>query len=334
MAGQFKASPEDFIVEEIPAYLPCGEGEHLFLWIEKTGLSTPEVVSSLARELKLRERDVSYAGLKDRQAVARQWLCVPARAEPLVGLLAIPQLRVLEAKRHRNKLRTGHLEGNRFQIRIRHPVDLDSGRAAIEQLRRRGLPNYYGAQRFGRSGQNASAGKAVLRGERVSGLDRFRRKLFLSAFQSMLFNRALSARIGGGRFSTALAGDVMQKHSSGGLFVCEDPAVDQPRLDSFEISPTGPLFGPKMLRPMGEVAAVEAELLAEEHMALEDFESGGGETQGARRPYRLPIGRCELARDGDDAWLSFELPKGSYATALLREVLGPRGEPANELEPG
>jgi tRNA pseudouridine13 synthase len=126
----------------------------------------------------------------------------------------------------------------------------------------------------------------------------------------------------------------MQKLSSGGLFVCEDPAVDQPRLDSFEISPTGPLFGPKMLRPMGEVAAVEAELLAEEHMALEDFESGGGETQGARRPYRLPIGRCELARDGDDAWLGFELPKGSYATALLREVLGPRGEPANELEPG
>jgi tRNA pseudouridine13 synthase len=333
MAGQFKATPEDFVVEEIPAYLPSGEGEHLFLWIEKTGLSTPEVVNSLARELKLRERDVSYAGLKDRQAVARQWLCVPARAEPLVSLLAIPQLRVLESRRHRNKLRTGHLKANRFQIRIRHPLDLDSGRAAIEHLRRNGLPNYYGAQRFGRSGENASAGKAVLRGERVPGLDRFRRKLFLSAFQSLLFNRALSARIEGGRFSTAIAGDVMQKLLSGGLFVCEDPAVDQPRIDSFEISPTGPLFGPKMLRPTGEVAAAEAEFLAEEQMALEDFESGGGETQGARRPYRLAITSCEMAIDGDDAWLGFELPKGSYATALLREVLGPLGEPGEELEP-
>lgn len=333
MGGRFKAAPEDFRVEEISAYLPSGEGEHLFLWIEKRGLSTPDVARSVARELGLSEREVSYAGLKDRQSIALQWLCVPAKLEARVRALAIPQVRILELRRHGNKLRTGHLRANLFRIRIRRPVDLDCGREALEHLRRVGLPNYFGAQRFGRARENAGAGQALLRGERLAGIDRFRRKMFLSAFQSLLFNRALSARIQSGAFSTALLGDVMQKLTSGGSFICEEPQLDQPRIDSFDISPAGPLFGPKMLRARHAVADAEAKLLADEQMRLEDFEAGGGETRGGRRPYRIAAPSCEIASEGPDAWLRFELPKGSYATALLREVLGERGEPRGELEP-
>src|SRR5215831_1973244 len=106
MGGRFKAAPEDFRVEEVPAYLPCGEGEHLFLWVEKRSLSTPQVAAALAAQLRLSEREVSYAGLKDRQAVARQWFCVPARAEAAVGGMDMPQIRVLQCQRHRNKLRS------------------------------------------------------------------------------------------------------------------------------------------------------------------------------------------------------------------------------------
>ena len=333
MGGRFKATPEDFRVEELPAYLPCGEGEHLFLWVEKRALSTPQVASALAAELKLREREVSYAGLKDRQAVARQWFCVPARAEGALRGLDNPQIRVLESNRHRNKLRSGQLKGNRFQIRIRGPLNVGAGREALERLRRRGLANYFGPQRFGRGRQNAATGRALLMGEPARGVDRFQRKLFLSAFQSLLFNRALSARIEGGEFAIALAGDVMQRLGSGGLFVCTEPQVDQPRLDCFEISPAGPLFGPKMMSAAGEVAEAEAELLSREGMTLADFSAGSGETRGGRRAYRLAVTDCEIAQEGPDAWLGFELPRGTYATVLLREVLGAGGEPAEELEP-
>jgi tRNA pseudouridine13 synthase len=333
MGGRFKAAPEDFRVEEVPAYLPCGEGEHLFLWVEKRALSTPQVAGALAAGLGLGEREVSYAGLKDRQAVARQWFCVPARAEAALRRMDTPQIRVLERKRHRNKLRSGQLKGNRFQIRIRSPLDVGAGREALERLRWRGLANYFGPQRFGRERQNAATGRALLMGGPAAGLDRFQRKLFLSAFQSLLFNRALSARIEGSAFGIARAGDVMQRLATGGLFVCAEPAVDQPRLDSFEISPTGPLFGPKMMSAAGEVAEAEAQLLSCEGMTLADFSAGRRETRGGRRAYRLAVPDCEIAEAGPDAWLCFELPRGTYATALLREVLGVRGEPAEELEP-
>jgi tRNA pseudouridine13 synthase len=332
MGGQLKAAPEDFMVEELPAYLPSGEGEHLFLWIEKRGTSTPEVVSALATALQVPQREIGYAGLKDRQAVARQWISVPAIAEPRLPLIAIPGVSVLEHRRHRNKLRTGHLKANRFRIRIRHPLDLEAARAAVECLRTEGLPNYYGAQRFGRGRQNPELGKALLQGQRLPRIDRFRRKLFLSAYQSSLFNRALDRRIRAGAFSAALEGDVMQRLDSGGLFLCEDPASEQPRLAAFEISPAGPLFGPKMIAARGRPAEAEAQLLVEEGLALAQFKAGGGETQGGRRPYRLPVPTCQIESEGADAWLMFELPKGSYATALLREVLGPRGVPAAALE--
>lgn len=318
--GVFKASPEDFEVEERPAYEPSGEGEHLFLWVEKRGRSTQDVAKALARALGLQERDVSWAGLKDRQAVTRQYFSFPAKkAEALVPTLALPGVTVLSAKRHRNKLKTGHLKGNRFRLVLREVRDVGAAAAALDELRARGVPNYFGEQRFGLGGDNAAKGKAIL----LAGgrhRDRFERKLFLSAYQSDLFNRVLARRLDAGTFTTALVGDVLKKHATGGEFVCEAPDVDQPRVDAFEVSPTGPLFGPEMRAPGGEVAAAEAQVLADDGVTAELFRAGGGETLGARRLLRIPLAASLDDAGGGVVRLELELPAGSYATVVLREL--------------
>ncbi|MGQ0505581.1 MAG: tRNA pseudouridine(13) synthase TruD, partial [Myxococcaceae bacterium] len=264
--GQLKAVPEDFEVEELPAYEPNGEGEHLFLWVQKNGRSTPEVAKALAAALGIGERDVSYAGLKDRQAVTRQYFSVPAKAEAQLNLVSDSRFQVLFAKRHRNKLKTGHLRGNRFRIRLRDVKDADAARATVSALEKSGLPNFFGTQRFGRYGDNGEKGLAMLRGERLSTTpSRFDRKMYLSAAQSQLFNQALAARIREGNFAKALLGDVMKKLETGGIFVCTEVAADQPRVEQFEISPAGPLFGPKMEEAGGAVAETEAALLKSAH---------------------------------------------------------------------
>jgi tRNA pseudouridine13 synthase len=319
--GVFKASPEDFEVEERPAYQASGEGEHLFLWVEKRGRTTPDVAKSLARALGIPEREVSWAGLKDRQALTRQYFSLPARAaEAQVPALALPDVQVLQAKRHRNKLKSGHLAGNRFRLTLREVRDLGAARASLDLLHRQGLPNYFGEQRFGQRGDNAARGKALL----LSGgrhRDRFERKLLLSAYQSELFNRVLARRLAAGSFATALAGDVLKKHASGGEFVCEAPEVDQPRVDAFEVSPTGPLFGPRMRAPSGTVADLEAAVLREDGGTPELFQQGGGETQGARRLLRVPFASTLDELGHGAVRLEFELPAGSYATVVLRELL-------------
>lgn len=317
-----KAAPEDFEVEELPAYEPCGEGEHLFLWVEKRGLSTPEAAKVLARHLGVPEREVSWAGLKDRQAVARQWMCVPARGAGRAEGLEHPSLRVLRAERHRNKLRSGHLRGNRFSLRIRGAREPGAVREVLSALAAAGVPNYFGEQRFGREAKNAEMGKALLLGGPAAArTDRLRRKLYLSAFQSLLFNRALAARVRSGTMARVLLGDVLKRGDSGGEFVCRDVSADQPRVDRFEVSPSGPLFGPKMLPAASEVAEAEAELLAEEGVRLEDFARGGGETKGGRRPYRVRLEEPEASEDGSDLLIRFALPAGSYATVVMRELM-------------
>ncbi|MEW5739972.1 MAG: tRNA pseudouridine(13) synthase TruD [Myxococcota bacterium] len=319
--GIFKATPEDFVVEELPAYEASGEGEHLFLWVEKRGRSTQDVAKALARALGVPEKDVSWAGLKDRQAVARQLLSVPAKkAEGLVPTLALPGVSVLWAKRHRNKLKAGHLKGNRFWLTLRGVKDVGAARAALDVLRRRGVPNFFGDQRFGVAGDNAEKGKAIL----LAGgrhRDRFERKLFLSAYQSALFNRVLAARLEADTFTTALAGDVLKKHATGGEFVCEAPEVDQARVDAFEVSPTGPLFGPEMRSPSGAAAALEAQVLTADGVTAELFASGGGETAGARRFLRIPLDAALQDEGGGVVRLELTLPAGSYATVVLRELL-------------
>jgi tRNA pseudouridine13 synthase len=327
--GAFKLAPEDFEVEELPAYLPTGEGEHLYLWVEKRGRDTQEVVRALALQLRLPESEVGYAGLKDRQAVTRQFLSVPARANATLPDFALPGVAVLFAQRHRNKLRTGHLKGNRFGVRLRGLKDEQAARDILAQLGSQGVPNYFGDQRFGRTFENAELGKRLLLGERLPRAPRpFERKLYLSAYQSLLFNRLLAERIAQGTFARALLGEVLRKEDSGGLFVCEHPEIDQPRVDGFEVSPAGPMFGPKMPQAHGPAAQAEAAALAQEGLGLADFARGRGETLGARRSYRARLALEEVRREGEDLWLRFCLPRGSYATSVLRALLKANPPPA------
>ncbi|MFY0524482.1 tRNA pseudouridine(13) synthase TruD [Archangium gephyra] len=320
--GAFKLVPEDFEVEELPAYQPSGEGDHLYLWLEKRGRDTREVVKALATALGVDEGDVGVAGMKDRQAITRQLLSVPAKAEARLPEFSLEGVSVLWSRRHGNKLRTGHLKGNRFRLRLRGVKDVGAARESFTRLGTRGVPNYFGEQRFGREGDNADFGRLLVLGQRLPRRpDKFQRKLYLSAFQSRLFNRALVDRLRAGTFDTALLGDVLRKEDSGGLFVCEAPEVDGPRAAAFEVSPAGPLFGPKMTAAAHAVAEAEAKLLVDEGVTLDDFRRGGDETQGGRRPYRVRLGNPSLEVDGEDLVLTFELPKGSYATEVLHELL-------------
>jgi tRNA pseudouridine13 synthase len=331
--GALRRTPEDFRVDEVPAYLPAGEGTHLYLRVEKRGRTTRDAVRALAAALGVPERDAGYAGLKDREAVTTQWLSFPVARDPAPAALESPGLRVLEVSRHGNKLRPGHARGNRFSLAVRGG-DLARARAAAAALSERGLPNFFGPQRFGAAGRNAATGKALLLGERTpeagrAARDRFLRRLCLSAYQSELFNRWLAERLADGLFAAALAGDVLKKLDTGGLFTCEDPATDGPRVERFEVTPAGPMFGHKLRPAAGEALAREARLLAAEGIALGDFARGGGETEGTRRPGRLPVSiALEPLEDGYRA--SFELPRGSYATVVMRELMKAEAELPDE----
>ncbi len=322
--GSLRASAEDFRVDEIPAYLPSGTGPHLYVRIEKRGRTTRDALRALAAALGVPDRDAGYAGLKDRNAVTTQWLSFPTAKDPDPASLQGPGLTVLEVSRHANKLRAGHVRANRFAIAVRGG-DLGRARDAAAALAARGLPNFFGPQRFGADGRNADVGRALLRGEatpeaRRAARDRFLRRLSISAYQADLFNRWLAERIQDGLFAAALRGDVMKKLDTGGLFTCDDPAADGPRVTRFEISPAGPMFGHKLRPAADEALAREERILAAEGMTLAAFAGGGGEAEGTRRAARL---RVEIALEPIEGGYRavFELPKGSYATIVMREIV-------------
>lgn len=323
--GTLKASPEDFRVDELPAYLPSGTGPHLYLRVEKRGRTTRDVVRDLAARLGVAERDVGSAGLKDREAVTTQWLSFPTPRDPDPASLSGEGLRILEVSRHGNKLRTGHARGNRFAVSVRGG-DVERARSCASALAAQGLPNFFGPQRFGADGRNAEVGRAILRGERTpeagrAARDRFLRRLSISAWQSAAFNRWLAERLEEGLFAAALAGDVMKKLDSGGTFVCEDPAAEGARIARFEVSPAGPMFGHRM-RPRATGVPLEREerILRDEGMTPADLARGGDEAEGTYRAARLPVALDLEAIDGGYR-AAFELPRGSYATVVMRELM-------------
>jgi len=325
--GELKAEIEDFEVEEIPAYEPSGEGEHVFLWVEKRDTPSEEMVRKLAQALSVRPADIGVAGMKDRRAVTRQFVSVPVKCEGDLPQLDIEGVRVLSHARHRNKLKTGHLRGNRFTILLRNVPGVSNAHALTAATGQRGFPNYFGDQRFGYGNETLATGLQLLCGEKKPGdLRRSRRKFLLrfalSAAQSFLFNQVLARRLSAGKLFETLPGDVMHVVESGGKFVTTDVAVDHARFMAGEIVPTGPLTGPKMKRPEGAVAEEEAAVLAQYGLTEEAFRLYPQLTAGARRP--LLIRPADIAVESpaaDQLLLRFVLPPGVYATTLLREIM-------------
>jgi tRNA pseudouridine13 synthase len=326
IGGELKHLPGDFEVDEIPAYLPSGTGDHLFVWIEKTGVAADQLTRHLARVLQVPLQDIGMAGLKDRQGITRQYVSVPAHCAEQLPAVETDRIRVLHAARHPNKLRTGHLRGNRFSILLRGVAEnaLPRAIAIRERIDRQGFPNYYGEQRFGRADETAQLGFDLLRGTKTpADIPAARRKMLLrlglSAAQSELFNQALKQRLTDGLLHQVCAGDVMQVVASGGMFVSDDAAADQARFDRREIVVSGPMFGPKMKPPRGEIAEREARLLEAAGLRAEDFSRYKKLTLGTRRPYLVWPDDLQLAAEPEGLRFRFSLPTGSYATVLLRE---------------
>jgi len=333
IGGVIRSTPEDFEVEEIPAYEPCGQGDHLFLWIEKRGMGTEFLIQELAKQLAISANDVGMAGQKDRHAVTRQMISIPASAESRVSALSLNDFRVLRVARHTNKLRLGHLHGNRFNVLIRDAVqDQEAVQAIAAKIQALGLPNFYGEQRFGRDGATLEAGLQLLRGERLARRpSHYFRKLALSSVQSWLFNRYLIDRMADGKMRTVLQGDVLAKWPAGGMFVSTQPVVDQPRLDSREVVPAGPMFGLKMFPAATEAAERESAILQSAGLTIESFRGFGKLLQGTRRHNFVYVDGLRAGWETHGLRLEFSLPAGSYATVLLREFMKKDQAASNEF---
>lgn len=324
---RIKAAPEDFVVEELPLYAPSGAGEHTWVEVEKRLRTTEEVAAELADAAGVDAGQVGWAGRKDREAVARQWLSVPGIGAARAATLAGEGWRVLRADAHGERLRLGELVGNRFRLVVRD-VDDAAAAAAVERLaeiERHGMPNDFGEQRFGRDADNAQRGARLLRGEKVDG-GRRQQRLYLSALQSALFNEVLRTRPAPPH--VLLPGDLALVHASGALLHVGSPALPHDdrltaRAAAFELSPTGPLVGHKMRPPRGEPLAHERAAAARLGMpwVTELPRLRNHLLPGGRRPLRVRVGELAHRRlDGDAIELAFVLPPGSYATVLVGEL--------------
>src|SRR6266851_1597690 len=323
IGGRIKTQVEDFEVEEIPAYEPCGAGDHLFLWVEKRGMGAEYFQRQVARRLGIPTGEVGTAGLKDRHAITRQWISVPSAVQDHVAELDGDGIRVLGVHRHTNKLKPGHLRGNHFRILIREvdPAAGDRLPPILDRLRAEGLPNYYGSQRFGRDGETAILGMDLLTGRKANLRNSFLKKLALSAAQAALFNDYLSRRLTDGLMRRVLPGDVMCKWPAGGMFVAQDVAAEQARFDARETVHAGPMFGRKTFPAAEEAAAREAHVLRDAGLTTSSFHGFGKLVQGTRRHNLIYCDDLAAAVESEGIRLTFSLPAGSYATVLLREVM-------------
>lgn len=399
IGGAIKERPEDFLVDEIPLYQPSGTGEHVYLLVQKRGMTTLQAARVLARHFGVHHSAVGHAGLKDRRAVTRQVFSVhvPGKRPEDFPMLQHEHMSVLWADLHANKLRTGHLAGNRFSIKVRR-VEPAAARHALDALRileRLGVPNRIGEQRFGYLLRNHLVGRAILlddadaaldailgpgpphhpddqaearrlyaqrdfvaalhafshhsRTERrvlgelargrsphqtLRAIDRQEEEFFLSALQSAVFNDVLDQRLRAGTLARLLPGDLAFKHDNRAVFAIPpdppDPDLDG-RLARLEISPSGPMWGADMIRARGEIDRAELDALARlglspDHLAAFDAKRRG-RISGARRPLRVPITNIEVegGADAEGSYVrcAFDLPRGAFATTVLREIMKP-----------
>jgi len=399
IGGRIKQRPEDFLVDEQPQYQPIGSGEHIYLLVQKKGLSTYEMIDIIARHFGAPRDAIGFAGLKDKHAITRQVISIhfPGKSHTDFPMLEHERIAVLWADQHTNKLRRGHLKGNRFSIRIRG-VEATSVLAAskvLNILAKVGVPNRVGEQRFGMlqnnhligrdliigdfkgacdlllgasplvPGFNAQARALYAAGDFIAArdayppaaraeqrvlfglsqgknhknamllLDRRTLSFFVSAFQSAVFNATLDERIERGAFDKVLVGDIVMKLDNRATFEATEAVVADPttteRLAAFEISPSGPYWGPEMRESSGVVAELEHRVLGRFGVKPEQFASAHRDVRGAmageRRPLRIPLidPTIEGGQDEHGPYVrcAFELPRGSFATVVMREVMKP-----------
>lgn len=321
--GRLRAEPADFQVEEQLGFAPDGEGDHRLLWVRKTDANTDWVAQRLAELAGVPRSEVGYAGLKDRRAVTSQWFSLPRPrdGEPDWSALAAEGIEVLAVHAHRRKLRRGILAGNRFRILIR---DLDAADAAIESrlacIVARGVPNYFGEQRFGRNGANLARADALFRGA-IRRPSRHQQGLMLSAARSGIFNRVLAERVSRGDWDRPQPGDCLNLDGSHSFFRAD--AIDDTLTDRgarLDLHPTGPLWGSGEPSSGGAIRALEEAVAARfpgwpEGLARFDLKQ-------ERRALRLRVEGLVWAREPAGIRLDFALPAGAYATAVLRESIG------------
>jgi tRNA pseudouridine13 synthase len=341
-----KAAPEDFVVDEIPAYEPVGDGPHLFVHFRKRNLTTDAAVRAIAEALGIGGREIGVAGLKDKVAVTTQWISVPYAPgiEDRIAALSVDGVEILGHRRHGNKLKTGHLRGNAFRIVLRGIEEsaLGAVRSGFDRIGREGVPNAFGTQRFGREGDNYERARAWLTGKARGPGDPRARRFQFSAFQSWIFNLVLEERMRDGSWNKPLLGDLLKKEETGGMFVCTDVQRDRERADQGEVWPTGPIVGDRMRQPEAEALALEQRIVAPciEGIDLHRARSLG---EGTRRPLGLHVtelsygntspddeamtevrgssGALGRREQGAAIEVRFVLPRGAYATTVLSNVL-------------
>ena len=322
-----KAVAEDFQVDEVLDIPLSGQGEHLWLWVEKRDLNTEEAARRLARAAGVPVRSISYAGLKDRQALTRQWfsLHLPGKADPDLSRAEDASLRVLKQVRHQRKLQRGAHSANGFTLRLTAlAADHQAVDARLEQLRQQGVPNYFGTQRFGHGGGNVhdaldwAARKALPEQRNV-------RSRLLSAGRSYLFNQLLAARVADGSWARAQVGDLLAFTDSRSFFPAAEAECSDPRLAILDLHPTGPLWGEGGSPAGAEIQALEDAVAASEEPIANWLAQAGMKHE--RRILRLPIGGLSWHYPGPDILqLEFVLPTGCFATAMVRELVSLAGQ--------
>lgn len=331
--GVIKRTPEDFVVDEIPAYEPSGSGDHVYVRFRKRNRNTDEVVREIVRAVGAEQRESGVAGLKDKVGVTTQWISILGRAPELedqIRALSIDGVEILEVKRHANKLKTGHLQGNRFEIVVRDvaPNEVEGALAAFARIAKDGVPNAFGAQRFGRDGDNVERARAWLTGKERAPADPRTRRFHFSALQSAIFNAVLAERVKDGTWNVPIDGDILEKEDTGGRFVCADVQLDRERAARGELCPTGPILGDRMRQPERDALALEQRIAAPfiEGIDLKRARSLG---EGTRRALRLRVtdSLAELMNSPDVSSselaairVRFVLAKGTYATTVLSSV--------------
>lgn len=320
--GVIRSCPEDFQVDEILGFEPDGQGEHFLLQIRKQNTNTDWLARQLANFADVKPPDVSFAGLKDRNAVTTQWFSVriPGLSEPDWEQFSCEDYQIIHAQRHGRKLRRGSHKANSFRIVVR---ELQGDKPALEQrlklMKQQGVPNYFGEQRFGRDGDNLTmAYRMLVEGERVK--NRHKRSLYISAARSLLFNQVCSARVTNNSWRTGLDGDAMMLSGSHSFFIAESINAEiQKRLQQADITPTGPLWGRGPLATQGEAKAFEEQVLFDYSEWLKGLEHVGLKQE--RRALCIAVDDSHWKITDSNLELQFTLATGSYATSVLREVV-------------